>query len=120
MPYQSASNRPIDGVDLDGLEYFPTYQLWLNKLTVSVINKVDAAEKRAETWERIHLITQKKAPTLLDRVKYRTEAYTYQIGEYSDIEDISVLIFGKTTKGEDTTATDYTFAGFGILLPVSV
>ncbi|ADR20259.1 hypothetical protein MATR_21250 [Marivirga tractuosa] len=43
-PYQFASNRPIDGIDLDGLEYFRPFIL--RPLTLSRIATVQAKEKK--------------------------------------------------------------------------
>ena len=54
-PYPFAMNRPIDGVDLDGLEYLDAEKIWssvaLGKLTVlDVLNEDDYVEYNGATY----------------------------------------------------------------------
>lgn len=37
-PYQFASNRPIDGIDLDGLEYLNSTSIYSEGISVSIVN----------------------------------------------------------------------------------
>lgn len=43
-PYQFASNRPIDGIDLDGLEYFPNGGIIVEQTARTLIKKIGDEE----------------------------------------------------------------------------
>ncbi|MDQ3072654.1 MAG: hypothetical protein M3Q97_05270 [Bacteroidota bacterium] len=56
-PYQFASNRPIDGVDLDGLEYVEYHILLNPDGTMSIIHVIDYREMSEEQANQIHNTT---------------------------------------------------------------
>ena len=116
-PYQFASNTPIYAIDMDGLEMLPGYFDMIRKNGASLLKLVNDTGKRAEAWERTHKIIHGEEPDLSEKISYYTEAITYNFGEYSDAEDVSVLTEGKTVQGQDATALDYTFAAGGLFIP---
>jgi hypothetical protein len=116
-PYQYASNTPIFAIDLDGLEMLPGYFSWFMKTGSAIAKKVNDAETRAAVWDRTHTIVHKKEPPVLDKLMHRFEAYSYQFGEYSDMEDVSVLSSGRTVKGDKANKLDYTLAAGGFFIP---
>ena len=126
-PYAFSENRVIDGIDLEGKEWYraglgPFGNSGL-KISLWTIEQIKAANSLAErlikTRDRNNkiLIQANIKPVEISNTKIYFYAYFRTFGPYTDAEDISVLKDGKTIDGNEAKVLDYSLAAGGVFIP---
>jgi RHS repeat-associated protein len=128
-PYQFSSNSPISMIDLDGLEAaVPTHYsvMWGKKMALNITNWFKVNHEAGMGYvESVKILNEdlKNVPGYEpnDSWYYYTKLYLHEyswdIAPYSDADDASVIMYGKTVHNEDATLVDYTFAAGGLFIP---
>lgn len=116
-PYSFSGNRVIDMNEIEGLEPGRSHAYRL--LTNQLVAKVNTANEVAAKTLYVHEYVTGQAPTFRLKVSSYLNAYFHEFGEYTSVNDVSVLKDGRNTDGTEATKTDYVFAGVGLFLPVS-
>ena len=132
-PYQFAHNTPIQGIDLDGLELVPHYDM--DKLvmwsTTKLINKVKSfiqsshkqgtSNVKVAEYARSQAVKQGRQNG--DGITWWTKSMVYiapfwgKVAPMSDANDGAVLISGKNLDCAEAGVADYGLAGVGIFIP---
>jgi RHS repeat-associated protein len=143
-PYSFSENRVIDRNELEGLETGPQY--WMaytpaaksagmtpkmferqnssvvgRKVLEAIKDKVLKANRRAENMSTFY----KQHKYLLSRDEQLTfgvsqiyfGAYFTEFAGFTDAEDVSVIMEGRTIDGNKAGVLDYSLAGVGVFVP---
>ena len=143
-PYAFSENRVLDRNELEGLETGPAYWMALTpaaksagmtpqmfekqnssvvgrKLLEAFKEKVLKANRRAESMSTFY----KQHEYLLNRDEKLTfgtaqiyfGSYFTEFAGFTDAEDVSVIMEGRTIDGNKAGALDYSLAGVGVFVP---
>jgi len=108
-PYQFASNRPIDGIDLDGLEY--VYYLrspLLSKKVVTAYNQNDLnEERRILNWASNNTFSPESRPNVAGQIR---------MSSYQDGDKVGYLDYDPNAPDGFTLVT-YEWKGKGQIAP---
>ncbi|WP_264559111.1 hypothetical protein [Flavobacterium sp. N2270] len=121
--YAFSENRVIDGIELEGAEIAFTNPIGYTGLIIKLWTqeKIRRAQKKAEGMsifyeEKKHLFDSKDQLTFGTAQIY-FHAYFTEFGGFTDAEDVSVIMDGRTIDGQDAGILDYSLAGVGVLVP---
>ena len=141
-PYAFSENRVIDKIELEGLEGADyRFRMWqrsqggiqaqaadadkeiIRKAANALKEKVTATYIYAEGLVRAsiegnaRLIQIGEEPVSIPTWQIYFHAYFTEFGGFTDAEDVSVIMDGRTIDGSEAGVLDYSLAGVGIFVP---